>query len=66
MSRAEARDAWGNICSNIWCDEMRHYEESFDVADASEIETADLEESQYKNMRRLDDYLYDEVNLISS
>ncbi len=45
---------------------MRHYEESFDVADASEIETADLEESQYKNMRRLDDYLYDEVNLISS
>jgi hypothetical protein len=33
-------------------DEQSWYEENYEVEDAGEIETKDLEECQYKNMRR--------------
>jgi hypothetical protein len=63
MSRAEALEAWDNIKSNTWKDEKRNYEEEYDVADdASDVETAQLEEHQYKDMRLLDDYLNAEVD----
>jgi hypothetical protein len=65
VSRADALVAWDNIKSNTWKDEKRHYEEEYEVADdASDIETTALEDSQYKDMRKLDDYLFAEVNLI--
>ena len=62
MSREKAIEAWGEMCANSWDDEKRHYEETFEEeGDAADIETDDLEEHAYKNMRQLDDYLYAEV-----
>ena len=67
MSREKALDAWGAICRNSWDDEKCHYEETFEEeGDAADIETDDLEEHTYKNMRLLDEYLYAEVGVFPS
>ena len=66
MSREKAIAAWGEMCRNSWDDEKRNYEETFEEeGDAADIETDDLEEHAYKNMRQLDDYLYAEVTFVS-
>ena len=65
--KADAMAAWVNIKANTWKDEKRHYEEEYKVLDdASDIETAQLEDHQYKDMRRLDEYLNREVDLFPS
>ena len=69
MSRASALDAWDNLKSCYWKIEKDHYEEEHhedegDIDGASDIETAQLEEHLYKDMRVLDEFLYAEVTFI--
>ena len=57
MYFTDAKEAWKWLSQNIlYDDERTHYEETFEVDDANDIETADLNDHNYKYARILWDY----------
>ena len=56
----QARKAYEGLNYNWERDEERHYCETYDVDDANDIPTSELKEHDYKNLRVLRDFLYQE------
>ena len=56
---APVLEAWQNLNDNWHSAEHSHYEQEHgDEIDPSEIPTAELHSSNYKDMRVIEDYLY--------
>ena len=53
-----ARSAWNNLCEDLYFNELKYYQEEFEVDNAEEIECHMLQDSHYKCMRVLDEYFH--------
>jgi hypothetical protein len=56
ITMEEARDAFNDLTENCWSDEMKHYEEEHDIENAMDIPFNELQPSNHKHMRLLDNY----------